>query len=450
MGEHGFLARAARFFDSLCCRPTPDADPDDDSTLVEYDAVCHIKSLPDPVLGAIFKLSKRAAQEAPVERVVSHVSAHWRGVALCSPELWAAIDAHGSAENQRELLHWYLSKSAGHPLDVRIALSQESWAGGAGPLLLADVLADATRLRSLSIHADFLGADAAVRALCRSVCAPRLERLTFIFLEQPLSDLDIIVAEDFSPAVFTGGAPQLAVLRLQHLEQALFPPLEGVTTLHLEEYTCPPMAYSRFCALLRALPALANLSVYGDVVASWSATADIRLPQLRSLRVARSAQAGRMLLSLDARALTSLFLKDIRDAALTAFWMGLERAEDLRFPALQILSLDGPMGARALAPLLLEFSGVTELRLVNCDADDALGMLNSWADGPRSVLVHRVRDVSALDRLSTRGVAMNVHCDVAWGRAGIKKWERLAPWPAELDRADADDLFMQLRNAPVI
>ncbi|KAJ7497091.1 hypothetical protein FB451DRAFT_991108, partial [Mycena latifolia] len=254
------------------------------------------------------------------ERVVSHVAARWRTVALGSPELWATIDARGRPEHQRALLQWYLAKSEGRPLDVRIALSKECWTGGVGPLLVADVLAEAPRLRSLSVRADFLGADAAVRVLLRSVYAPRLEHLTFIFLEQPPSDLDIVLAQDFSPVVFTGGAPQLAVLRLQHVEQALFPPLAGVTTLHLEEYTCAPMAYGRFCALLRALPALANLSVYGDVVASWPATADLYLPGLRSLRIASSEQAGRMLMAFGARALGSLFLKDVRDLALTVLW----------------------------------------------------------------------------------------------------------------------------------
>ncbi|KAJ6558533.1 hypothetical protein DFH09DRAFT_1279941 [Mycena vulgaris] len=446
MVKHGFRARAARFFDSLRCRASPEAD--DDSTLVEYDAVCHIKRIPDPVLGAIFTLSKHAAQDAPVERVVAHVAARWRAVALRSPELWATVDAKGHPEHQCALLRWYLVHSAGRPLDVRLTLSQESWVAGVGPRLLADVLSEVPRLRSLSIRADFPRADAAVRALCRNVCAPRLERLTFIFLEQPPSDLDIIVAEDFLPVVFNGGVPQLTVLRVQHLEHALFPPLAGVTTLHLEEYTCPPMTYTRFRALLRALPALANLSVYGDVVAAWPASADLRLPQLRSLRSASNAQMGSMLLALDADALTSLFLKDARDGALAALWRGLARTSAARFPALQTLALDGAISARALAAFLREFGGVSEVRLVNCDADTALGLLlKAGTDGPRSAVVHRVRDTGTLDEVLARGVGLRVHCDVPWARTGVQRWERLAPWP-EGERADPDDLFMQLRNAP--
>ncbi|KAJ7124945.1 hypothetical protein C8R44DRAFT_734291 [Mycena epipterygia] len=451
--KYGFRARAARFFQLVWCGADLDDGSrastiiDDDSTLVAFDAVCHIKRLPDRVLDTIFTTSKRAVQDAPVERVVSHVAARWRTIALSNPDLWATIELH--PEHQRALLKWYLANSAGRPLDIRLGLSQESWDSGAGRLLLADVLAEAPCLRRLAIRADFPGADAAVRAMCQRVCAPRLEHLSFIVLElehlartcleYPQTDLDAIVDEDFSPVVFTGGAPRLAVVRLQHVERALFPPLGGVTTLHLEEYTCPRMTYSRFRALLHALPALANLSIYGDLVASWPSTADVTLPQLRSLRSASNAQAGRMLLALDARALTSLFLKDVRDTALAPLWAGLASAEEPRFPALQTLSLDGAVSTRTLAAFLCEFAGVAELRLVNCDADDALGLLacQGPGEGPRRVMVHRVRDAAALDGLYSRGVAVQVHS---------ARWLRLSHWPEGLDdHADADDLFMQLR-----
>ncbi|KAJ7039216.1 hypothetical protein C8F04DRAFT_927273, partial [Mycena alexandri] len=250
----------------------------------------------------------------PVERVFSHVSVQWRSCVLGLGALWASpsIDARVKPQHQRALLQWYLAHSAGCPLDVRLGLSQETWNTGEGPQLLADVLMQEPRLRSLSIRADFPGADGALRVALRQIRAPLLEHLSFILLEQHDSDPDdIITRTDFRPTVFKHGVPRLSVLRLQHLENALFPPLNSVTTLHLEEYHCPPMSTTRLKALLHRLPALVNLSLYGDMVAheSWP---ELYLPGLRSLRSASNAQIGRLLSALNAPALDSLVLKDVR------------------------------------------------------------------------------------------------------------------------------------------
>ncbi|KAJ7874714.1 hypothetical protein B0H14DRAFT_2238391, partial [Mycena olivaceomarginata] len=247
-----------------------------------------------------------------LERIVSQVAVRWRVVALGLPDLWSSVDARARPEHQRALLEWYLAHSEGRPLDVSISLSQENW-NTEGKLILADVLAEASRLRRLCIRADFLGADAAVQDACRYLCAPMLEHLSFISLEPPLSwrePDDYIYEENFSPVVFTRGVGRLAVLRLQHLENALYPPLRNVTTLHLEEYRSPPMAYTRFLALLKALPALANLSLYGNVVASWPVAGALHLPRLPSLRSASNDQQARMLNALDAPVLDSITLKD--------------------------------------------------------------------------------------------------------------------------------------------
>ncbi|KAJ6593669.1 hypothetical protein B0H19DRAFT_1056173 [Mycena capillaripes] len=419
--------------------------------------VCHIKRLPDPVLGAIFALSKEVEkgnsktvkQAAPVERVISHVAVRWRVVALGRPELWSSIDARVRPEYQRELLHWYLGHSEGRPLDVHITLSRENW-DPEGQLLLADVLAEANRLRCLSIRIDFPGADAAVRKACRGLRAPLLEHLSFISLEQPLSfrdRSDIILAADFGPVVFTGGLPRLAVLRLQHLEHAIYPPLTRVTTFHLEEYHCPPMASSRFVEFLREMPALENLSLYGDMVAVWPAAGRIPLPRLRSLRSASNEQVGHMLLALDTPALESLVLKDVRRSHIQA---ALGHGDGLRFPALRTLTLDGSIVAPTLAALFCELASVEELRFVNCDADDALELLarlggDALLPELRKVMVHQVGDIASLNGVWARGLAVQVHCDIPWMQPGVERWARLPPWPVELNRADADDLFMQLR-----
>ncbi|KAJ7128910.1 hypothetical protein C8R43DRAFT_1209548 [Mycena crocata] len=415
----GFRTRAARFFDFLICSADDAATltESEDSTLVEVDAICHIKRVPDPVLSAIFKLGKQAEPEAPVERVISHVDTRWRAVALRDPVLWTAIDARHSA-HKRAVLQWYLAHAAGRPLDIRISLTQDA---DNAALLLADVLAHGPRLRSLAIRADFPRAEEVVRNACASVWAPRLEHLSLIFLDQPLSALDIVVDEDLSPSVFERGVPKLAVLRLQHVEHGLFPPLHGITTLHLEEYTAAPMGFGRFRALLNTMPALANLSLYGDVVLSWPGKGGLHLPHLRS------------------RTSGSLVLKDICGAGSSA----------LHFPALELLTLDGPVALRALAGILCGSSAATELRLVNCDADDALQMIITSEDTllPRlqRVMVHQIRDSTVLDRVCRRGIAVRVHDSLSWAHADAR-WTRLPHWPDEHYHMDADDLFMQLRT----
>ncbi|KAF8170237.1 hypothetical protein K438DRAFT_1854271 [Mycena galopus ATCC 62051] len=458
----------ARFFRSLWCVGSGDGDNNstlysgsEESTLVNCDAICHIQRLPDPVLGAIFALSKdaekkdvptveRAVSPVPVEWVVSQVAVRWRVVALGLPELWSSVDARVRPTHQRALLEWYLAHSSGRPLDVRISLSQENW-DPEGQLLLAAVLAEAQRLRRLSIRVDFLAADAAVREACRRLCAPLLEHFSFISLELPYSwrePDDHIYEEDFTPVVFTRGVARLAVLRLQHLQGAMYPPLGGVTTLHLEEYHCPAMAYTRFHALLRVLPALANLSLYGTVVAGWPAAKTLSLPNLRALRCAGSDQVGSMLVALDAPGLEELTLKDV---CVGQLWSGSRYAR--RLPALRTLVLDGFLSARALSSVLCEMGdSVEELRLVNCDADDALQLLARGGPGKllpglREVMVHHLHSTAALDRVSARELAIRAHVDVPWtGMGTIERWTRLPPWPAELDCADADDLFMQLRR----
>ncbi|KAJ7251808.1 hypothetical protein B0H12DRAFT_1118948 [Mycena haematopus] len=432
MGKQGFQKRIARFFRSLRRVGSGERDNNngissEESTLVNCDAICHIQRLPDPVLGAIFALSKDAAEKEapervvrPVERVVSQVAVRWRVVALGLPELWSSVDARVHPQHQRALLDWYLAHSDRRPLDVSISLSKENW-DPEGQLILADVLAEARRLRRLSIRADFLGADAAVRTACRYLCAPLLEHLSFISLEVPHSwrdATDYIYEEDFAPVVFTRGVASLKVLRLQHLQNAMYPPLGGVTTLHLEEYQCPPMAYTRFVALLHALPALANLSLYGDVVASWPAAGALCVPRLRALRCAAGDQ-GRMLAALDAPVLTSLTLKDVRVGRL---WSGLQCRYGLRLPVLRTLALDGSINVRVLPALFRELGeSVEELRLVNCEADEALQLLA--LGGPGQVLPG-LRSGAALDNSG--------HDDVAWA--------------GSVDRVDADDLFMQLRR----
>ncbi|KAJ6602946.1 hypothetical protein B0H10DRAFT_1958017 [Mycena sp. CBHHK59/15] len=252
------------------------------------------------------------ASDAPVERVVSHVAAGWRTVRPLGRHRRPRHPTH-----QRALLQWYIAHSAGRALDVRIALSQDTWDA---ELLLAEVLVHAPRLRRLSIRAGGRGSTCGVRT------APRTTAL-----DQPPSDLDLIVEADFAPVVFMGGAAQLGGAAPGSTSST-----RAVRRHDAASYICAPMAYGRF-------------SMHDHVVAGAGGPPP-PAPALAALRGGRitgahAAGAGR------ARA-------DVAGAQ-----RRLRRVREVVFPALRMLALDGAVAARTRVALLCEFGAVSELRL---------------------------------------------------------------------------------------
>ncbi|KAJ6540101.1 hypothetical protein B0H10DRAFT_2245300 [Mycena sp. CBHHK59/15] len=252
------------------------------------------------------------ASDAPVERVVSHVAAGWRTVRPLGRHRRPRHPTH-----QRALLQWYIAHSAGRALDVRIALSQDTWDA---ELLLAEVLVHAPRLRRLSIRAGGRGSTCGVRT------APRTAAL-----DQPPSDLDLIVEADFAPVVFMGGAAQLGGAAPGSTSST-----RAVRRHDAASYICAPMAYGRF-------------SMHDHVVAGAGGPPP-PAPALAALRGGRitgahAAGAGR------ARA-------DVAGAQ-----RRLRRVREVVFPALRMLALDGAVAARTRVALLCEFGAVSELRL---------------------------------------------------------------------------------------
>ncbi|KAJ7647528.1 hypothetical protein FB45DRAFT_893669 [Roridomyces roridus] len=427
----------SRFFKLLLRRTTPDdaSLSDGESTLVDYPAVCKIKCLSDSELSKIFLFSKDQAPDVPVERSISQVEHRWRAIALACPSLWTGIDVDSTEQFQ-----WYCKHSADRLLDVRLWLSQENWESG----LLAAVLEELPRLRLLAIRADFSEADAALHDACARLSAPQLAHLSLILLAQPPRTLDLVEIQSRAPLIFNGGVPNLKVLRVQHteLKQPLLPPLRGITTLHLEEYICAPMSFTCFQSMLAELPSLAHLSLYGDVVATWPAPGTLHLPTLRSLRSAATPNWGRMLLALDAPLLDSLVLKDLSSTGLPPNLFG--STETLSLGAIRTLTLDGVFGWRLLASLFCEIGRVRELWLVNCNADEALRLLEGQDLLPENLMVHRVHDTVALDSIHSKGVAIRIHRDMAWFHLQAERWSQLVPWPEQTD-CEADDLFMHLK-----
>ncbi|KAJ6583806.1 hypothetical protein B0H10DRAFT_1961972 [Mycena sp. CBHHK59/15] len=252
------------------------------------------------------------ASDAPVERVVSHVAAGWRTVRPLGRHRRPRHPTH-----QRALLQWYIAHSAGRALDIRIALSQDTWDA---ELLLAEVLVHAPRLHRLSIRAGGRGSTCGVRT------APRTAAL-----DQPPSDLDLIVEADFAPVVFMGGAAQLGGAAPGSTSST-----RAVRRHDAASYICAPMAYGRF-------------SMHDHVVAGAGGPPPPApaLAALRGERItgAHAAGAGR------ARA-------DVAGAQ-----RRLRRVREVIFLALWMLALDGAVAARTRVALLCEFGALSELRL---------------------------------------------------------------------------------------
>ena len=471
---------------SFVTSPTSTLIDDNDSKFDD-----HTSSKPDPffhitdqLLEQIFVTGSQmgvegTASTAPFEVIVSHVSSRWRSVSINTPPIWSTIDTRDSPP--LDLLNEYMRRSKGCPLDIRLDLSQTLWLAN-GPALLDLIVESADRWRRLSITSDFQAAGEIICGRFSGLLVPLLEHFSIIFLDVPklpyfLSD------RHFYPQIFKSGAPSLSVVRLQNIGMHLLrPPLASITTLHLEEFNHALMSYSRFCAMIEAMPNLTNLSIYGKFVAVWPRNlteSEIRMPALRSLRSCENESLGGLLLAISAPRLESLVLRNVGDHHLSKF---LEQQQERRymnkFPCMQSLTCDtysfqSPMCTylRDAFPSVWHF---TSLRASNRNESSALDLLlgppgccrSPWknlrtlsVDGSVdpdvlcSIVETRAAAGWPIVRLRTYGCKGGLPSTVLGRlrRQGVEVdecgtvSELVTRWPPGLDYDDDDDMFRPCR-----
>lgn len=229
------------------------------------------------------------------EVLVSHISQHWRDVALSTPQLWSRIDISAERRLTKPLV--YLRRCSGCPLTARVCLFRNP------PTADMDLFHEIIQL--------FVSKIASWSRISIQFGAKGDERFFFDPLHEAsapllayLSMTSITPAYGFSnesqasrdakfPPLLTGGTPRLKLLRLSGRAFNLTdPPTHMVTTLHLEQtFNGRMFSLDKFRRLLSQCGQLINLSVEGSLLTleDWFSLREslpiVEMPSLRSLRV---------------------------------------------------------------------------------------------------------------------------------------------------------------------
>ena len=343
-------------------------------------------SLPPEILSWIFELGQAIevgeyeerddsdSDDAPVhissfEVVVSHVSSHFRNVAIGTRKLWRSIDI--TRVQSVESMVTYIARSDGYGLRVR--LNFDGREPRAAELAKFNViLAHSDRYHRLVIDTVSEAMDNPIIRRFSDIRAPMLEHLSISVEEAEGTTV-------LNTGVLWGGAEKLSFVRLRGLAMPLFrPPLNMVTTLHLDQTIPLPIHLTTFFHILTASPSLAHLSVYGDIVGSlaWPGTMPpIDLPNLRSLRICGISGTiySSLLLGINAAGLHSLVLKDTQEFDLENFWAS---PHVLKFPQLHHLTFcDFEFSSHAYAEVFRAFPTIKKFTSYSSTTPRILSLL---------------------------------------------------------------------------
>ncbi|KAG6914491.1 hypothetical protein DXG01_016952 [Tephrocybe rancida] len=274
------------------------------------------------------------------EILVTHVSSHFRDVAMTSPLLWSSIllTPHISMAEMGA----YLARSEGCWLSVRIETSIPFYIS---PLIMAQIDAIvpySQRYRQLVINSVESGVHSLIQRFS-DIPMPELKHLSVSI------QLEGGFAGPPHPRMFIGnGAPHLTFVRLRGVALSLIcTPLDDIQTLHLDQTVMTPINYSTFRKMVTSSSTLRNLSIYGDLIGytatHWPGLNDpIHIPTLRCLRicgVSGDVYSG-LLLGIIAPSLASIVLKDIRQRDIQPYLA--VPFISLKFPLLRELILIDP------------------------------------------------------------------------------------------------------------
>jgi hypothetical protein len=448
-----------------------------------------ISSIPNEILSMIFKIgqaifrsnlqddddSEPEEHEPPFEVLVSHVSTHWRDVAINTHLLWRFIDI--SPGRSMAGVASYIARSNGCPLDVRLDLSQSVWnPKGVATEVLDMIISHLGRWHRFSVQSDREGADNPMLARLSDLSAPLLQHLSLCVddLEHPDSTSD----DNLRPQIFSGGAPNLSFVRLRGLGMHFFrPPLVAVTTLHLDQTKTLPIRYTLFRELLTASPFLTNLSIYGDIIGSdsWTSieSSAIEMPALRSLRICGLSgfvYCG-ILLGITAPRLESLVLKDVQEHDLDLFWTSSQMS---KFPLLHSLTFcDFEFSEYTYRNMFRAFTAITKFTSLYSSVNTpmVLRLLGASTVNPNSsvlelpwpnletlTLLLNLDDEPLVDDVvETRIIAGHPLIKLRLGssydlslmhrfpwlreRVQVERFRRLDLWPDGLDYPDLDDVL---------
>ena len=454
----------------------------------------NISSLPDEILTLIFRLTQRTTMishyaadpdEAPpplytgFEIIASHVSLHWRCIAIGDPQLW--VNIHLSTDSSVEELVAYLERSQKCPLNVRLDIPRGRRLGGTFDLLTDHLY----RWRSFSTgrygNAPFMR--------LQNGFAPLLEHISINVDIFEWFESRPIHSDNNATQILIAGAPNLSFVRLGGHAMSFFrPPLESMVTLHLDKAAHLPMTYQRFCHVLTASSVLANLSIHGDIMDhdEWltitNTTSLIEMPALRSLRlcgIGGGIYCG-VLLNISAPGLESLVLKDVIDPDLDKLWdLPEATAPSHKFPALNSLTFcDSACAESTYRKLFGVFPAITHFTSLNSSwkhTPSVLKLLGECVSHPKSpgtatldmyppwpnlhtitflphpdeASIHamvktRINIAHPMSKIRLGGSGNMEVWEVEWLKRciAVESFDDVDPWPVGLTHVDNEDLFL--------
>ena len=284
------------------------------------------KSMTDKIL-ALAVDGRRNNGGVPWEVLTTQICSYFRQVSLATPSMWTSIEMGAGCSIDH--IFNRLERSGACDLNIRIESAAQDVPMRISVLdaIMDLILPHSRRWRSLCLrYTCEREAHSIVRRIC-AAAAPRLQILSLTVDDVSEADLTFCNRSVHWPHIFTEGTPGLKFVRLRGLSTQLFrPPLGAVVTLHLDQIRYLPLQYATLRDILTCSPSLANLSIYGDILApgSWpnQQVNTLNLLNLRSLRM--FSQSGEtysgMMTLLNAPMLESLTLKSLQEHDLDELW----------------------------------------------------------------------------------------------------------------------------------
>lgn len=334
----------------------------------EYNTVVNqntpVASLPNEVLTGIFEMW-HASQATPrgfipfsqrSEAIVSHVTKHWRHIALGTPRIWTRIFC-ASNQMRPDEMEAYLRRSKPVPIDLIVIDGRtEVLTENTGPDTRL-ILPHMNRCRDVSIFTHSPTNLFAQFVLLAKLKAPFLQSLE-LSCRNPQDASDPISPPD----VLTGGAPLLTAVRVYGTALPRCLPmntLQIITTMSLSNISC---GSGNEC-ILNHTPNLSKLRLESLTLGS-----EIRpsmplivLPYLLlfAVNLERERDDGvisTLLNALSAPSLETLFLIEVEERDIT------EPLSPAKFPALRLLVIDSDDLEQAVIKLAVCCPYVTHLK----------------------------------------------------------------------------------------
>jgi hypothetical protein len=263
-----------------------------------------VSKLPNEILAEIFHLCQDRWAEIcsrgfglkPFEIVASQVTSIWREVVLSTQLFWSTINLAVCPQSRwwgRELqrLETYLMRSGRHYLDIFMRVMDSA----SFSEFLYPIAAHSFRWRRLSF---ILTHEQHINDVYKSfylVEAPVLEHLSIVRIPSSVGHRHGSILEP----ILTFGTSSLSFVRISFAGVLnVVPPLDDVTTLHIDSPTADMLTPASLQTLFNMAPRLVNLSLTGLRIVQSSGVAPISMPYLRSLRIRNNTTPYHHLLSL--------------------------------------------------------------------------------------------------------------------------------------------------------